>query len=244
MCGKFTARYSWREVHRYSDLLTPHLTAKASDGNAPTVSVTVTGGVEETVLHTPMRMTPVVCLGRDEKRVVVPMRWGWMDEAARDPLRKPGLLHARGETADVKPTWKHAFANHRGVVFVETFNVGEDIAPGKVKQWTCRRADGRPLALAVIWERWEHPRHGAFHVYVPVTTDSPPAIHTKDDRFPVLLDSEEEVALWLGETGAPLEEIQRLVRTYRGELNVAEEERRDSSPRTTRPKNDRQPSLF
>ena len=206
---------------------------------------TVTGGVDESVLHTPMRMTPVVCLGGDGNRLVVPMRWGWMDASAPDPRKKPGLLHARGETVDVKPTWKHAFAGgNRGVVFVETFNVGEDVAPGKVKQWTCHRADAKPLAFAVIWESWEHPRHGAFHVYVPVTTDSPPAIHTKDDRFPVLLDSEEQIALWLGETGASLEQIKTLVRVYEGELQVAEEKRPEESRRTARAKDDRQPSLF
>jgi putative SOS response-associated peptidase YedK len=244
MCGKFTARYSWREVYRYSDLLTPHLVGRVADANLAAVPITVTGGVDETVLHTPMRMTPVVCLDKDGKRMVVPMRWGWMDESAPDPLKKPGLLHARGETVDVKPTWKHAFATNRGVIFVETFNVGEDVAPGKVKQWTCRRADGRPLALAVIWERWEHPRRGAFHVYVPVTTDSPPAIHTKDDRFPVLLDSEEDIALWLGETGAALEEIKALASIYEGELNLQEERKPDAPSKARRAKNHSQPSLF
>jgi putative SOS response-associated peptidase YedK len=244
MCGKFTARYWWREVHRYSDLLSRHLSTGTSAADSAAAPTTVAGSVDEIVLHTPMRMTPVVCLGEDGNRTVVPMRWGWMDASAPDPLKKPGLLHARGETADVKPTWKQAFSTNRGVVLVETFNVGEDVAPGRVKQWTCRRADGRPLALAVIWERWEHPRHGAFHVYVPVTTDSPAAIHTKDDRFPVLLDSEEEIAVWLGETGASLEEIKTLVRIYEGELTVEEEKKPVRSPRRAREEKDNQPCLF
>jgi putative SOS response-associated peptidase YedK len=227
MCGKFSGFVSWRSAVRYADLI---LGGQSGD--------------DELILSTPMRLTPIVCLAPDGRRAVVPMRWGWVD--ASDPLRKPGLMHARGETADAKPTWKFAFAHNRGVTFVNTFNVGEDIAPGRVKQWTCRRADGNPLAIAVIWERWEHPQHGALHVYVPVTTFSPPIVHTKDDRFPVLLDNDADIALWLGETGAPLEEIKTLVRVYGGELIVEEEKKPDVAKpaKAARVKDTAQASLF
>lgn len=226
MCGKFSAFQSWQSAVRFADA--------------------VLGAADERARYTPMQMIPVVCLDPNGHRAVVPMRWGWMDETAPDPMKRPGLLHARGETADIKPTWKRAFASNRGVVFVDTFNVGEDIAPGKVKQWTCRRADGAPLALAVIWERWEHPRHGAFHVFVPVTTYSPAIVNTKDDRFPVLLDTEADIALWLGETGVPLEEIKTLVRIYDGELMVEEEKKDEPKkpPKAAKPKSEAQPSLF
>ena len=41
-----------------------------------------------------------------------------------------------------------------------------------------------------------------------------------DDRFPVLLANDEDIALWLGETAAPLEEIKTLVRVSAGALIV------------------------
>jgi putative SOS response-associated peptidase YedK len=151
-------------------------------------------------------------------------------------------MHARGETLDVKPTWKHAFEHGRGVVWASRFNIGEEIAPGKVKQWVCRRADGAPLAIAVIWERWEHPQKGVFQVFVPVTTDSPPSVHSRDDRFPLLFSMEEDVALWLGETGVPPAEIKSLIRMFEGEL-IVEEEKKPTAPLKAA-KRDDQPGLF
>lgn len=222
MCGKFKAYQRWRELRRYRE-------------------VSIQAG-DEAVLATPMRVVPIVCLDQNDERTVVPMRWGWVDPKAPDPLKKPGMMHARGETADEKPMWKRAFADTRGVTFVDTFNVGEEMPGGKVKQWTCRRADGAPLAMATIWERWEHPQFGALHVFVPVTTDAPPAIHSKDDRFPVLLDNDDDIALWLGETGAPIPEIKTLIRVYDGEM-IFEEEKKDP-PSAKAKRNDDQPSLF
>jgi putative SOS response-associated peptidase YedK len=225
MCGKFTAMFSWRKVHYYSDL----------------VGARENAGPDESVLNTPMRTAPVVCLDAEGKRTIVPMRWGWIDLKAANPLKKPGMMHARGETLDVKPLWKQAFASTRGVVWADTFNVGEEVAPGKVKQWNCRRADGKAVAIAVVWERWDHPEHGSLHVFVPVTTASPPAVHAKDERFPALLVSEEEVALWLGETDAPLAEVKTVIRTYTGELIVQEEKK---TPPPKKPTAKAQPDLF
>jgi len=237
MCGKFTAMFSWREVHYYSDLLTPFLTAEKAAESEP--------AQDEIVLSTPMRITPVVCLDDNGKRAVVPMRWGWVDPQTSDPLKKPGMMHARGETADTKPLWKQAFANTRGIIWVDTFNVGEELPGGKVKQWTCRHAEGRPLALGVIWEKWVHPRFGSLHTYVLVSTDSPPMVHSKDDRFPLVMDNESDISLWLGEASAPLEEIKTLVRAYPGPLIVDEEKKEEpkSTKAKAKPSND-QPSLF
>ncbi|HWA02293.1 MAG TPA: SOS response-associated peptidase family protein [Rhizomicrobium sp.] len=221
MCGKFTAMYAWRDLHYYSDLLTSHGIGTGAENEA------------ETVLATPMRTMPVVCLDASGQRITIPMRWGWIDVRAQDPRKKPGMMHARSETLDVKPLWKHAFANGRGVVWADSFNVGEEVAPNRVRQWNCRRADGRPLGIAVLWERWEHPRHGALHVFVPVTTESPPSVRSKDDRFPVLLDSEDGIALWLGESSAPVEDIKTLFRIYEGELIVREEKNASPRRRTT-----------
>lgn len=205
---------SWRELHAYSDLL-------GTPGNG------------SSVLNTPMRLAPVVFLDAQGRRAVTPMRWGWIDARAPDPFRKPGMMHARGETLDVRPLWKHAFAEGRGVVWADTFNIGEELPSGKVKQWRCRRADGKPVAIAVLWERWDHPERGSLHVFVPVTTDSPPSVHSKDERFPLLLSSEDEISLWLGEDGAPPECVKSLIRPFGGEL-IVEEEARPQAPKRAR----------
>lgn len=99
MCGKFTAYASWRELVRLSQLALNPATARegvlVAAGDAPPG--------DDIVLQTPMRLTPIVYLNDDGERAVIPMRWGWVDPNTADPLKKPGMMHARGETADIKP---------------------------------------------------------------------------------------------------------------------------------------------
>ncbi len=72
MCGKFFSRASWRKLTGYTDLLLPAVRATE----------------EESVLQTPMRVAPVVCLDEHGKRVVAPMRWGWIDSSRAGPAEK------------------------------------------------------------------------------------------------------------------------------------------------------------
>ena len=51
------------------------------------------------------------------------MRWGFAGKDDAAPTR-PRHMHARRETIERLPTFKHAFANARGIMFVHTFNEG------------------------------------------------------------------------------------------------------------------------
>ncbi len=125
---------SWREVVAYSDLLT------------------ATGGEVETV--TPMRQATVVTLGEDGSRKAIQMRWGMVALSAKDPMSGTKHIHARAETIDTLPTFRDAFAHRRGLIALSTFNEAKEITPTKWEQQVITPRDGKPLAVAVIWERW------------------------------------------------------------------------------------------
>lgn len=208
MCGKFTQMASWREVHAFSQALTD---GALSDGAA---------GDGAVLTATPMRFAHILRLDADGRREVVPMRWGFPDRRASAPGR-PKHMHARAETIDERPTFANAFAHARGVLLVRTFNEGEDLPSGKTKQWVFTPRDGRPLAIAVIWEEWRREADGGeetLETFVMATTPPNALIARVTDRMPAFLRLQ-DVPLWLGETDAPLSEVKAALRTYEDDGN-------------------------
>jgi len=195
MCGKFTQLASWRELVAFSQPLTV-------DADAPVV------------VSTPMRFAFIICRDASGARVVREMRWGFADRNAKNPAR-PQHMHVRAETIDERPTFADAFAQRRGVLVVDTFNEGEELPSGKTKQWVIKRKDGRPIAMAVIFEEWRNGEESLF-TFVQVTTPANALIAPITDRMPAILRAE-DWAVWLGEAPAPLSEIKALLRTYEDE---------------------------
>ncbi len=197
MCGKFTQMASWAEVVAFSRPLTA-----IPDGEPVTVS-------------TPMRIARVMRLGEDGGRELAPMRWGFSKPG--NPSFKPDHMHARAETIDTRPTFAGAFAERRGLVLVETFNEGEQLASGKTRQWVIRPKDRKPVAIAVIWEEWAGDA-GSEATFVMVTVPPNPLIARITDRMPAILP-QKDWAVWLGEADAPLRDVKALLRTFDDEGN-------------------------
>jgi len=194
MCGKFTQMFTWAEVHDFSS------------------PILIPGGQEEDILTaTPMRMARVIIRGETGLRESLAMRWGFSKQSAQSPAR-PDHMHARAETIDTRPTFAHAFAHHRGILLVRTFNEGEELESGKTKQWVITPKDRAPLAIAVICERWTNAAQSLW-TFVMATVPPNPLIARITDRMPAMLQPE-DWPLWLGECEAPLSEVKALLRTH------------------------------
>ena len=219
MCGKFTQMMSWREVRDLSDLV----------GRAETIPF------DEPVIGTPMRLCQVIHCDDSEARKNSVMRWGFADARAKSPLERPKHMHARAETIDQLPTFAEAFRFRRGILLTKTFNVGQDLPNGTTIQHTITPRDRKPIAIAVIWEKWENRNEGALLTFVMVTTSPNPLIATVADRMPAILRPE-HWPLWLGETDAPPSQVKRILQTFEGDWEMAEQKRpeRQKSPRNTR----------
>jgi putative SOS response-associated peptidase YedK len=187
MCGKFTAMMTWRE---YCDLAG---TTLSGDRPGPDAM----DGAHVLGTMTPMAKVPVLHLGPMRQRRITPMRWGWPDLRAADPSRGFKHLHARSEDIDRTPTWIEPFHETRGVVFTKSFNIGETLPNGKTKQWVCNRADGEPVAIAVIYSTWETAQ-GVLRAFAMITTASCAPLDARDERMPALLEMD-DVGTWLGE---------------------------------------------
>jgi putative SOS response-associated peptidase YedK len=199
MCGKFTQMMSWRELVTLADLV----------GAGP--------GDSETV--TPMRFATVITLDEEGTRKPVKMRWGMVARNAKDPMSGTKHIHARAETIDTLPTFREAFAQRRGLVVVSTFNEGKEITPTKTEQHVITPRDGKPLAIAVIWERWTHRTEGELLTFAMVTVPANALIGTITDRMPAIVEPH-DWAKWLGEDPASVEELKAMLAPYEGDWDM------------------------
>jgi putative SOS response-associated peptidase YedK len=197
MCGKFTQMATWEEVVAFSQPLTA-----IPEGGPVTVS-------------TPMRVAKVMRLGEDGERELASMRWGF--SKPENPSFKPDHMHARAETIDSRPTFAESFAERRGIVLVETFNEGEQLASGKTQQWVIHPKDRKPIAIAVIWEEWAGDA-GSEPTFVMVTVPPNELIGRITDRMPAIL-RQEDWGTWLGEDDASLKDVKALLKTFDDEGN-------------------------
>lgn len=203
MCGKFTQMATWAEVASWKLGETPSeaLAGPSRDSSG--------GEADRELTATPMRMAAILRLNEQGQREMTMMRWGFSKAGSTSP--RPDFMHARAETIDTRPTFRDSFAQRRALCFVKTFNEGEEVGK-KTVQWTVTPRDGKPLALAVIYEAWVNAGQRLF-TFVQVTTPPNKLIATITDRMPAIVPPEHH-ALWLGEDRAPLDEVKAILQPY------------------------------
>lgn len=210
MCGKFVQMKDWEATVELAELILSN-----------------THGLTETV--TPMRVASVIRLNADGAREVARMRWGLVPPNAADQNIGTQFIHARAETIDEKPTYRDAFFNRRGLVIVRTFNEGKEITPTKTEQHVITPRDGKPIAIAVIWERW---RKMPLESFAMVTTAANALIGTITDRMPAVI-APEHWGKWLGEEPATSAELKAILTPFEGDWEMEAAARAKSPAKKT-----------
>lgn len=135
MCGRFTQRFSWREVHDFLNLTGPAVELSPRYNVAPGQAV-------------------AAVLPRDGGRRLSMLRWGLIPPWSRLPARRP--INARAETAAERPMFRGAFRARRCLIPADGFY--EWARRGGVKRpYLIQCADGGLMAFAGLWERWRAP---------------------------------------------------------------------------------------
>lgn len=128
------------------------------------------------------------------------MRWGLVPYWVDDPDDFPTLINARSETVGEKASFRDAYRRRRCLVPASGFFEWQE-RNGK-QPYHFRRRDGRPLALAGLWEAWESTDGEGLESYTILTTDANELVEPVHPRMPVVLD-EEGGERWLDATAEP-----------------------------------------
>ena len=184
MCGRFTQRFSWREVHVFLRL-----------GDGPAANLRPRYNLA------PSQNAAVVRNDGGERRLSM-LRWGLIPAWAKDPGIGHKLINARSETAAAKPSFRAAFSKRRCLVPADGFY--EWRREGPVRQpWLIARHDGELMAFAGLWERWPVPEGALLRgslaerrpgdvveTFTILTTEANDTMRALHHRMPVILPPE------------------------------------------------------
>lgn len=125
------------------------------------------------------------------------------------------------ETVATKPAFRDAFRHRRCLVPVDFFyewqKTGGGKQPSSRQPYAIGLADGAPMALAGLWERWRDPEDGATLRSFTVITGPPNELVAPiHNRMPVILPHQ-TWRRWLGEDRAETDGLQALLRPYPAE---------------------------
>ncbi len=166
MCGRFTQSHSWAEIVELYKLTERSAPALAPSWNVP-----------------PTHNAGVIVLDETSSRLQA-MRWGLVPFWAKDPSIGSKLINARSETLAEKAAFRQALKSRRCVVPVSGFYEWRRLGKGK-QPYFIARADGRPLTLAGLWERW-----GDLLTFTIITVPADETLSPIHDRMPAMLTPE------------------------------------------------------
>lgn len=153
---------------------------------------------------------PVVREAADGSRRLTLMRWGLVPNWAKGI--GSGLINARSETANEKPSFRRAFRQLRCIVVFSGFYEWVRVEGKKVPCYV-RMADGAPMPFAGLWEAWRSPEGQALETCAILTTTANSIVAPIHDRMPVIL-RQEEFGLWLDRQVRETEKLTGLLAPY------------------------------
>lgn len=216
MCGRFTREFSWAEVRDFLDLRWPEAWEISPSWNVA-----------------PTQVSPVARVAHEgpgkAERELVPMQWGLVPFWAKDAGIGSKMINARAEGIEAKPAYRAAFKSRRCVVpvsgFYEWKKTGEPASKGRAGKPTKQPyyifpAEGKILAIAGLWECWDH-GDGPLETFTIITTTPNAMMADLHDRMPVVLDKG-GVGAWLDPMLGRDEALALLVPAPEGTLDCRE----------------------
>lgn len=182
MCGRFTHRLSWEQIHRLYNLTLGFTNLEPSYNVAPTDTI-------------------FIVIDRNGKRELAPARWGLVPAWWKKSLKElPATFNARAESVATKPMFRSAYAKRRCIVPASGFY-----------EWTGEKGKKQPhyitphitprdqsvFSFAGLWEEWLNLSTGkALRSATIIITDAQEPIKSLHDRMPVML-APEDFEPWL-----------------------------------------------
>jgi len=123
--------------------------------------------------------------------------WGLLPHGTKNPVTAPRPINARAETVVDHPMFAGTFRQRRAIV-PATVYYQRCTTGGAGQTFAISRKDGRPMAIAGLWERFKCPNGDIAQTYCTITTAANSLVSPIHNRMPIILE-EEDWPVWLGE---------------------------------------------
>ncbi|MHB8464714.1 MAG: SOS response-associated peptidase [Acidimicrobiales bacterium] len=137
---------------------------------------------------------PAVAVNRAGARTLGRLRWGLVPSWSADAKGAARMINARVETVLGARAFRAAFERRRCLLPADGFYEWERRADGTKQPWFVHRADGRPIAMAGIWEVWrpaDTPADGPLlRTCAVLTTAADDMMAPVHGRMPVILTAD------------------------------------------------------
>jgi putative SOS response-associated peptidase YedK len=151
---------------------------------------------------------PVPVVVNDGRRLLELLHWGLVPWWAKEPKLGQRMANVRSESLVTKAAFREALEHRRCIVLADGFYEWKAVGGRKVPHFI-RRKDGKPFALAGLWDRWGS---GAAALRSCTILTIPPAglFAALHDRMPAILRAE-DVEAWLSPGGADAAPLRQLL---------------------------------
>ncbi len=178
MCGRFTQRYTWRDLQDLYALV------GAARNLQPHYNIAPTDPVD-------------VVIPDDGANRLVSMRWGlvpsWWKKRLKDV---PATFNARAETLADKPMFRDALRRRRCVIPASGYYEWRGTPSGR-QPYFISAADGGVLSFAGLWDRWTDPQTAEEVTSCTIVVTAANAFtRPVHDRMPAILEPA-DLAAWL-----------------------------------------------
>jgi putative SOS response-associated peptidase YedK len=135
----------------------------------------------------------VAVVQREQNREATLMQWGLIPSWSKEAK---GIINARVETIDQKPSFSESFQRRRCLIPADGFYEWE--RHGKISQpYYFQMKDEAPFTFAGVWDQWDHNGRSITSCAI-ITTTANELLAEIHHRMPVILGTE-LYDLWLNE---------------------------------------------
>ncbi|MBW3539706.1 MAG: SOS response-associated peptidase [Planctomycetes bacterium] len=134
----------------------------------------------------PTQPIAVVRIENGRRRLAL-VHWGLIPSWADDPKIGNRMINARAETAATKPAFRSAFKRRRCLVPADGFYEWKKTAGSRKQPYHLTTRDGRPFAMAGLWECWNGKEGDQIESCTILTTAANELVRPLHDRMPVIL---------------------------------------------------------